>query len=127
MDEGLMQAAIHIVTSINYYQDQLDGDRKTQAAYRSHFSLPILRIGTAPLNVDVAKLSTISSDAIIQIPRINPTRCPVQIDEVISRWVLRKDIHPVLGVLHLPNPPDAVDHAVMEPKEWITRGREEVL
>ena len=72
------------------------------------------------LDIDVAELPTSPPNAIIQIPRVLSVGSPVQVNEVILRGSLGQNIHAVLGILHLPNPPDSVDHAMMEPEDWVS-------
>ena len=79
------------------------------------------------LNIDIAELATIPSNAIIQIPRIHLTRRPIQVNEVVLGRILRQNVHAVFGILHLPDPPDAVHHAVVEPEDRVAWRREEVL
>lgn len=78
-------------------------------------------------DVDIAELPAITANAVIKIPSVCTASSPIEVDEVILRWVFGKNVHPVFRVLHLPDPPNTINHAVMEPEQWVSRGRKEVL
>lgn len=68
------------------------------------------------LYVDVTKLSTHAADTVQQVPSISPVCCPIEINIVVFRRRVRKYVHPLFRVLHLPDPPYSVNHAMMEPE-----------
>lgn len=79
------------------------------------------------LDVNIAELALVSSDGVHQVPSIGATGRPIKVYVIILSWVFREHIHTIFGILHLPDPPDAVDHAVVKPEERVTGRAEEVL
>jgi hypothetical protein len=79
------------------------------------------------LDIDITELAPVPTNVIQQIVRICPLRRPVQINEIVQRWRFWDLIHTVLGVLHLPDPPDSVHHPVVKPEYGIARGGVEIL
>lgn len=68
-----------------------------------------------------------TSNIIRQVIRLRSLCCPLQINGIIDRSVTGQNTHAVIGILHLPNPPDSIDHAVVEIENGVTWRGEEVL
>lgn len=79
------------------------------------------------LNIYITKLPIHPTNVAHQIPSFRRWSRPLKIHGIVLWRILSKNIHAIVGVLHLPNPPYSIDHSVMEIEYWITGGRKEIL
>ena len=89
------------------------------------------------LNINIAKLSIQSTSCCQQISQSHTRRIISQIHTIIqccirTRWFVleckssRYSCETIREILELPDPPNSIDHAVMQEESWITRRSEEV-
>lgn len=86
-----------------------------------------LTMHLAGLRINVAKLSISTTDRVKQVPCVYLGRSPVEANEIVLCRLFGQNVHPILRALHLLDPLDTVDYAVMKPKDWISRGGVKVL
>jgi len=77
--------------------------------------------------INIAQLSTVASNVVHHVPSLRAWHEPAEFDRVSRSRIARQHIHALRRILHLPDPPDAINHAVMEMENRVAWRRIEVL
>ena len=76
-------------------------------------------INSSESNIDKTKLPIITSNVIIQVVSLRNLSREPKVHGIGGRGIRRQHTHALFGVLHLPDPPEAVDHPMVRIEDRI--------